>query len=116
MPGNVQNANPTVTMPVTLATQYADESRYLVDRSFYRDGESQRRSITATARRAWTIAKRLPAVDLNALYDFFVAQMGKEFYFVDKDGVTNTVRFDGPWNQTSSFARTDCTFRMVEVN
>jgi phage-related protein len=130
MPGSVQNAAPTTTLPQTIASAFQRSHEWSALLNEYADGESQRKALTATARRAWKLTKRLPAADLTALRAFFIARGGptEPFYFFDPyetspkftltpSGTQGryTVRFAGNFSQSVDRARGEVAIELVEV-
>lgn len=132
MPGNVPNASPTAVMPLSLSRAFVHERSYPVLENEYRNGESQRSAQAATSRKRWRLAKRLTAVELQALRDFYDARNGPQepFYFYDPwDTIPQfsydptgqaipgrySVRFEGSWSDTVGLGRIDTQIELVEV-
>ena len=132
MPGSVQNAAPLTVLPPSLSRAFVHEREYPALDNEYRNGESQRSVQAANSRKRWRLAKRLTAAQLAALREFYDARKGptEPFYFYDPYetspqvshdptgqtvGGRYTVRFAGPWEQSTSFARTDLALELIEL-
>lgn len=132
MPGSVQNASPITVMPVSLSRAFVHEREYPVLENEYRNGESQRSIQATSSRRRWRLAKRLNQAQLTALRDFYDARKGptEPFYFYDPYETSPkfshdptgqavagryTVRFAGPWGQSTTIALADLSIELVEV-
>jgi hypothetical protein len=132
MPGSVQNAAPLTVLPASLSRAFVHEREYPALDNEYRNGESQRYVHATNSRKRWRLAKRLTPANLSALRDFYDTRKGpaEPFYFYDPyetspkfwhdpTGQTvagrYTVRFAGPWEQSTSLARTDLTLELVEL-
>lgn len=132
MPGSVQNASPITVMPASLSRAFMHEREYPVLENEYRNGESQRSVQAINSRKRWRLAKRLTPTQLAVLRDFYEARKGpaEPFYFYDPyetspkfshdptgEAVAGryTVRFAGPWNQSTTIALADLSVELVEV-
>lgn len=132
MPGSVQNAAPLTVMPASLSRAFVHEREYPVLDNEYQNGESQRSLQATNSRKRWRLAKRLTPTQLVSLRDFYDARRGpvEPFYFYDPYETVPkfshdpsgqalpgryTVRFAGPWEQSTSLARTDLTLELIEL-
>ncbi len=132
MPGSVQSAAPSTVLPWSLSHSFVRSQEYPLVENEYVNGESQRSVPATNSRKRWRLAKRLTPVQLQALRDFFDARHGPQepFYFYDPwetgpkfshdptgQAVAGryTVRFAGPWEQSSAPARTDLTLQLIEL-
>lgn len=93
MPGNVASASTSVVMPLSLSRAFGHERAYAVRDNEYPNGESQRRAVTTTSRKTWSLVKRLTPTEYDALHAFFQARRGsvEPFYFYD--GTETTPRW-----------------------
>jgi hypothetical protein len=127
--GSVANAAPSLVMPDDLASSFSVASEFLSDINVYRGGERQVELKASTSRKAWTITKALTIDEIYALRNFFQTVGADPFYFYDTvsdltvvydatgtltDG-RYTVRFDGPWQQTSPLGYSTADIRLIEV-
>lgn len=112
-------------MPQTLCTSFTESRAYEQLRNEYHDGTPQGSQLAQTSRRTWNQSRRLNAVQLNTLEQFFADVGGgwKPFWFYnvyegtpigsnyDATGVNPTgrypVAFRCNWTQTTGLARTD---------
>mgnify|MGYP005817253921 FL=1 len=132
MPGSVQNAAPLTVLPASLSRAFAHEREYPALDNEYRNGESQRSVQAMNSRKRWRLTKRLTAAQLSALRGFYDAHKGpaEPFYFYDTYETSPkfshdptgqavvgryTVRFAGPWEQSTSLARADLTLELIEL-
>ncbi len=135
MPASIQNASPGAVsvLPYSLCSAFARNHEWHVAEVEYANGESERRSLTTTPRRSWSLSKRLTAAELTALRNFVIARKGVEpFYFYDgtetnpkwswdASGATTqgryTVVVQAPsWSQSLNMARHDASgIELVEV-
>lgn len=132
MPGSVQNAVPVAVLPHSLCRAFVHEREYPVLDNEYRNGESQRSVQASNSRKRWRLAKRLTSAQLATLRDFYDARKGptEPFYFYDPYETSPkfshdptgqavagryTVRFAGPWAQSTSLARVDLTLELIEL-
>lgn len=83
MGGNIGYANPTLVLPQTLSTSFAESRNYLQLRNMYHDGRQQAFQLANTSRRSFKLAKRLKVADLSTLRTFFETVDGglQPFYF-----------------------------------
>jgi len=132
MPGNIANAFACAVFPHGLCRAFVHTREYPVIDNEYRNGESQRSAQATTSRKKWTLAKRLTALQLAALRDFYDARNGahEAFYFYDPyetnpkfsydpTGVAvtgrYTVRFNSDWSQSVTAGRSDVQIELIEV-
>ena len=132
MPGSVQNAAPLTVLPASLSRAFVHEREYPALDNEYRSGESQRSVQATNSRKRWRLAKRLTRAQLSALRDFYDARKGpaEPFYFYDSYETNPkfshdptgqaiagryTVRFGGPWEQSTSLTRTDLALELIEL-
>lgn len=132
MPGSVQNATPATVLPQSLSRAFAHERAYPLIENQYKNGESQRSVLATNSRKRWRLAKRLPAVLLQTLRNFYDARNGtsEAFFFYDPyetapkfsydpTGVSTlgryTVRFNGDWQQSSTPGRSDVSIELIEL-
>ena len=132
MPGSVQNAAPTTVLPKSLCRAFSHSRAYPLIENEYRNGESQRSVLATTSRKKWTLRKRIPPAQLQALRNFYDARNGthEPFYFYDPydtspkfsydptgAAVTGryTVRFNTDWNQSVGPGRSDVDIELIEV-
>ncbi len=132
MPGSVQNATPLTVLPASLSRAFVHEREYPALDNEYCNGESQRSVQANNSRKRWRLAKRLTPAQLAALRDFYEARKGpaEPFYFYDPYETNPkfshdptgqaiagryTVRFAGPWEQSTSLARADLTLELIEI-
>lgn len=133
MPGSVTNAAPATVLPYSLSRAFARSQEHVVDENEYRNGESQRRAITATSRKRWRQAKRLTPAALQVLREFYNARNGLQetFWFYDP-WETNpkfshdpmgvavvgryAVRFASEWSQEVTLGCADVQIEIVEVS
>jgi hypothetical protein len=122
MPGNVQNAVSSGVLPWSLFTAFSESRERPVLISEYRDGSSQRTSLTSTSRLRYSISKRLIAAQMTTLRNFYLANVGKAFKVYRKKAnqdAGNTayklMRFEGAWNEEITMGRSNITIQLVEV-
>jgi phage-related protein len=132
MPGSVQNAAPLTVLLASLSRAFVHEREYPALDNEYRNGESQRSVQATNSRKHWRLSKRLTAVQLAALRDFYDARKGptEPFYFYDPYETSPkfshdpagqavagryTVRFGGEWSQSASLGRTEVSIELIEV-
>lgn len=137
MPGNLGAADlgtPTArVMPNSLCRAFSHRRDIAAVVNQYQNGESQVSLwvTTGASRKSWTCPRRLTSSALATLRSFYDSCNGpqKAFFFYDlvnhKDAVYDpsgtattgryTVRFDGPWQQTSVPGRSDCPVSFVEI-
>lgn len=132
MPGNVQNAAPSVVLPQSLCRSFVHERAYPLIENEYKNGESQRSVLATTSRKRWRLAKRLTPSALQTLRAFYDARGGtvEPFYFYDPyetnpkfsydptgQATTGryTVRFNGDWQQSSEPGRSDVQIELLEL-
>jgi hypothetical protein len=132
MPGNVQNAAPATVFPPSLCAAFVHEREYPVLENEYRNGESQRVAQASTSRKRWRLVKRLTAVQLAELREFYVARGGpmEAFYFYDPyetnpkfshdpTGMAlagrHVVRFNSPWSEWVGLGRSDVSLELIEL-
>ncbi|MCZ2076035.1 MAG: hypothetical protein LC130_13680 [Bryobacterales bacterium] len=132
MPGSVQNATPLTVLPASLSRAFVHEQEYPVVDNEYRNGESQRSVQATNSRKRWRLAKRLTAVQLAALRDFYDGRKGptEPFYFYDPyetnpkfshdptgqaSAGRYTVRFAGEWTQSVSLGRAEVRIELIEL-
>jgi hypothetical protein len=136
MPGSVALAVPTTVLPLSLSRSFSHSRHYTVRENQYRNGESQRFLIVGSSRKRWKLTKRLSAVALVALRDFYDARLGgmQAFYFYDPmltdpkfsyDATGATVfgaegrfivHFVGNWEQSGYLGgRGDCGIELEEL-
>jgi len=81
MPNNLLLPTPTQVMPIgpMLAFSESVEHQALLDE--YPDASTTRASLVMLPRRTFRLARKLPAVDMAALYTFLKGMKGKPFWF-----------------------------------
>ena len=130
MPGSVANAVVNETLPWSLCKAFGHSREYPINENEYRNGESQRASLTQTSRKNWRTAKRLTPAQLETLRDFYEARSGPlgAFYFYDPwetspkfDSTPSgspgryVVRFAGSWEQMAGLGRAEVNIELVEL-
>lgn len=133
MPGNVSSATASTVMPLSLSQLFEHSREFSARENEYPNGESQRRALTATSRKAWRLSKRLTPTEYDALLAFFVARKGpvQPFYFYDgtetvtdwtwdATGASTTGRYtvvfrNQRWVATFSIPRHEVEIELVEV-
>lgn len=128
MPGLIRGAVAVGTLPFSLSTKFAESHAVQMDMNEYHDGSSQRTSLVTGGRRSWKIAKRLDALHLGLLRNFFDANLAKAFYFYNPsetlpryshapDGTSGRylVRFASDWEQTAGMSRSDTAIEVIEL-
>src|ERR1039457_6419241 len=76
MPGNLQQAAPNGVMPASLCTAFTELREYAQLQNQYHDGTIQRSQLAQTSRRTFRLSKRLNALALSTLYNFWASQNG----------------------------------------
>jgi hypothetical protein len=128
--GSVLNASPSTVLPNNLCRAFVVRRRFFARLNAYRAGETQVGLLSSTARSEWEISRRLTAVQLVTLRDFFDARGVESFYFYDllthksatydPTGVLTTgrytVRFMFRWSQSMEIARSVVPIGLMEVN
>jgi hypothetical protein len=137
MPGNLAQAEPNGVMPASLCTAFTESREYAGLQNQFHDGTIQRSQLAQTSRRTFRLNKRLNALALSALYNFWAAQNGglTPFAFYNPFDVAAgqqigsnydptgnetrgrvTVVFRGNWVQSTDVARTNApTLEITEV-
>ena len=129
-PGSVQNAVSVGVLPFSLCRQLVESSEWPARTAEYHGGETERAALTSTARRSWTMGKRLTPTALATLHSFLDAHPVDAFYIYSlKETVppftwdpTGTVvagrclvRAKGDWSQTTDVARSELQVQFLEV-
>lgn len=133
MPGNVPTASTAVVMPLSLSRLFEHAREYTIRDNEYPSGEAQRRAMTTTSRKRWTLSKRLTPTDHDTLRAFFLARRGpvSPFYFYDGSertplwswdatGVSTTGRYlvrfaNERWAAQMTVPRHEVSIELVEV-
>jgi hypothetical protein len=132
MPSSVQTTAPTTVLPASLSRSFARAQELATHENNYADGTSYREKLVETPRRRWRLVKRLTPAQLQELRDFYLARKGptEPFYFYDPYEINPrfahdptgtslygryTVRFAGPWEQSTPFARADVAIELIEI-
>ena len=133
MPGSVSSATASLVMHFSLSRAFEHSREYTVRANEeYALGESQRRAITSTSRKAWRLSKRLTPDEYDALLAFYESVGGPmvPFYFYDgtettplwswdATGVSTTGRyavvFRNHWRAEFGFPRHNVDIELVEV-
>jgi hypothetical protein len=124
MPGNITPAAPSQVMPQHLATAFHEELHLEADLNVYPDGSSDRNALALNNRRYFSIQRTLMPAEWTALWQFYLQQQGRAFYFYnpretvppfsfDPTGQNTvgryTVVFDSAWSETYTNQRRDQT-------
>lgn len=130
MPGSVALAAPVTVLPYSLYRAFEHSREYLgsLDNT-YVDGSSQRCLQVTSSIKRWHLTKRLTALQLTTLRDFYDQRKGsvEAFYFYDiyetydPTGVSTTGRFTvhflGEWSQDTELGQrgNNCTIQLEEL-
>lgn len=130
MPGSVQLASPTVVFPHSLCKAFRRNNGYPMLENRYANGEGQFGLLSQTMHRQWALNKQLTDSEMSTLRTFFLANIGKPFYFYDlyetvpkftgydPTGVAvngrYTVKFDGVWTEQISTTTGSVPIQLVE--
>lgn len=131
MPGSVVTATVSEVMPFELFTKFSLQIQRKANVNEYSDGAMQSGALVGSERRRWDIAQRLSASELTSLFNFYVAQNGKQLPFYiydvtlpgvnwDATGILTTgrypVRFDtDQWSHAVQIGRADTPFSFIEI-
>lgn len=133
MPGSVSSATVSLVMPLSLSRLFEHSREYTVRANEeYALGESQRRAITSTSRKAWRLSKRLTPAEYDDLLAFYESVSGPMIPWLfydgsertplwswDATGVSTTGRyavvFRNHWRAEFGFPRHNVDIELVEV-
>jgi hypothetical protein len=80
MPGSVLNAVSVGVLPFSLCTHLVESREWPVRMAEYHDGTTERKALVSTARRSWTMGKRLAPTAIATLQTFLDAHPVDAFY------------------------------------
>ncbi len=122
MPGNVQNAVYSGTLPWSLSTSFTETREWAILIAEYKDGSSQRNPLAETSRKKYAFSKRLTAAQMTTLRNFFISSVGKAFKVYTKksdyDAANSSfklMRFDGGWSEEIQLGRSTTSIQLVEL-
>jgi hypothetical protein len=128
MPGNLQPAAPTDTLPTGFYAAITEELRVEAFVNPYPDGSSDRAPIQTIPRRFFRCTRRVTASQYSALWSFFQAHLILPFWFyVPREtsppfasaptGATGryAVVWDGAWSDQLMIGRSEVSFGLREV-
>lgn len=122
MPGNIQNATSTGTLPWSLSASFTETREWPALVSEYKDGSSQRREQAGSARKTYQLTKRLTPAAMTTLRSFYLGHLSQAFKVyrsrADYDAQNanfTLMRFEGGWSEVSRPGRSDVAIQLVEA-
>jgi len=118
MPNNVKTIDTTAldTLPEDLFSAYSVSTNRRIVISEYPDGSCQRNSDVTSSKRSWRFSKKLTASRRNTLNQFYLAHVGKPFWFRDVHaGMKFTGVFTSGWRETGAIGRSQVSLEVEEV-